>query len=121
MNTLNESQILTLVQDTVPDVEDVGGRYCGQTIFVSWPHLQEARVVAVANNEVKYSFEIDSTGEDGGVYSKVDGAIRKSAMTKRDVDEWLLQEKEIRTRYCLLFAIAVIVDFHIISFLPKIN
>lgn len=101
MNTLNESQILKLTNDTVPDIEEIGGSYCGQTVFVSWPHLQEARVLSVANTQVKFSYEIESTDEDGSVNDKVYGAIRKSVMTKRDVDEWRLQEKEIRTRYFL--------------------
>jgi hypothetical protein len=98
MNTLNESQVLSLVQETVPDINDIGNRYCGQTVFVSWPHLQEALVVAVANTECKYSFEIESFGEGGSVNYKLDGEIRKMPMLPRDVDDWRLQEKEIRTR-----------------------
>lgn len=99
MNTLNESQVLTLIQETVPDIDDIGRRYCSQTVFVSWPHLTEARVLAVASTEFKYSFEIDSFGEGGGVNYKLDGAIRKSPMTPRDVDDWRMQEKEIKNRY----------------------
>lgn len=99
MNTLNESMVLTLLQDTVPDIHDIAKRYCGSTVFVSWPHLQEARVVAIASPECKYSFEIESFGEGGSVTYKLDGEIRKMPMTPRDVDEWHLHEKEIRTRY----------------------
>ncbi|XP_032782787.2 5'-3' exoribonuclease 1 isoform X1 [Daphnia magna] len=99
MNTLNESLVLTLVQDSVPDIHDFGKRYCGNAVFVSWPHLQEARVVAVASTECKYSFEIESFGEGGSVNYKIDGEVRKMPMTPRDVDEWHLHEKEIRTRY----------------------
>jgi hypothetical protein len=55
-------------------------------------------VVAVANTECKYSFEIESFGEGGSVTYKLDGEIRKMPMMPRDVDDWRLQEKEIRTR-----------------------
>lgn len=97
MNTLNESQILTLINDVVPDIDDVARRYCGQSIYVSWPHLQEARVVSVATTEVKYTIDVE-TNEEGGVSYKTDGQIQKIPMTPRDADEWRLKEKEIRTR-----------------------
>ena len=113
MNTLNESQILTLVQETVPDIDDIGQRYCGQTVFVSWPHLVEARVVAVANTEAKYSFEIDSFGEGGSVNYKLDGAIRKIPMTPRDVDDWRMHEKEIKSRYVMSLNISPHCDLFI--------
>lgn len=96
MNTLNESQILTLLQETAPDIDVIGQSYCGKSIYVSWPHLMEARVVAIANKEIKYSVEMDTCGENTN--AAMDGAIRKTSMTPRDVDEWKMQEKEIRTR-----------------------
>lgn len=99
MNTLNESQILTLKQDVEPDINDIAGRYCGHTIYVSWPHLVEARVVSVASNEVKYTFEVESYNEGGSVNYKMDGQLQKITMTPRDVNEWRLQEKEIRNKY----------------------
>lgn len=98
MSTLNESQILTLIHDPDPDVDDIARRYCGGSVYVNWPHLLEARVVAVASTQVKYSFEIDSYTEGGGVVYKTNGGIRKTEMTPRDVDEWRLSEKEIKNR-----------------------
>ncbi len=99
MATLNESQILTLIGETDPDVDVIGPSYCGQTVFVSWPHLMEARVVAVASIDTKYSFDVDSYMEGGGIIYKTDGSFRKTHMTPRDVDEWRMNEKDIKGRY----------------------
>ena len=98
MATLNESQILTLSPDPDVDVDQIGPNYCGQVIYVSWPHLLEARVVAVASPEVKYSLEVDSYMEGGGVVYKSTGDFHRKSMTPRDADEWHMTEKEIRNR-----------------------
>ena len=56
MASQNESMIVSVVQEPIdqePDVEELGRRLCGRTLFVSWPHMIEARVVAVSSNEIK--------------------------------------------------------------------
>lgn len=39
------------------NVENVAAEVLGKSIFVNWPHLEEARVVAVSDGEVKFYFE----------------------------------------------------------------
>lgn len=95
INTLNKSQVLKLTQEMVPVINDIGKRYCGQIEFVSWPYLIEARVVAVANTECKYSFE--PSGEESST-CKLDDKVIKMPMMPEDVVNWNLQENDIRTR-----------------------
>lgn len=97
MNTLHESMILTLSNESAPDIEDIGPDYCGRTIYVGWPHLVEARVVAVANQRYKFTLETDTNGEP--VTNQGKPVIHKIKMTSRDADEWNVCEKEIKRRY----------------------
>jgi 5'-3' exonuclease len=95
MGSLNESMILSLVgTPPVIDVQEIARQYCGQTIFVNWPHLLEAKVVSIANKEFKYSIGIDSLSN--ATTRPMD--IQKNPMVPRDVDEWRSTEKEIRNR-----------------------
>ena len=104
MNTLNESQIITLLpQDSVPELDVVARQICGQTVFIGWPHLVEARVVAVANNQLKYSLVINESS-DGVV--KEDNAVTKVQLTTREVDDWRASERDIKNRYRLVQSIA---------------
>ncbi|XP_077580740.1 5'-3' exoribonuclease 1 [Stigmatopora nigra] len=36
---------------------DVVGEVLGKSVFVNWPHLEEARIVAISDGETKYSLE----------------------------------------------------------------
>lgn len=97
MNTLNESMILTLTADKAPDVDEIGPQYCGRTVYVGWPHLVEARVVAVASRHTKYSAETDANGEPVVAHGKP--LVHRIEMGAREADEWRLSEKEIKTKY----------------------
>lgn len=97
MNTLHESMILSLTDQNVPDINDIGPSFCGRTIFVGWPHLVEARVVAVASRDTKYSLETDTNGEPIVTHDKP--VVHKIEMTSRDVNEWRICEKEIKSKY----------------------
>ena len=97
MNTLNESQIISLLpEENPPDVDVLARRICGQTVFIGWPHLIEARVVAVANKQVKYSLEMNVSCE--GV-SKGDNSISKVQSTARETEDWHATERDIKIRY----------------------
>ena len=87
--------MLKLTQEMVPDINDIEKLYFGQIEFVSWPYLIEARVVAVANTECKYSFE-PSCKESSTC--KLDDKVIKMPMMPEDVVNWNLQENDIRTR-----------------------
>ncbi|XP_049332694.1 5'-3' exoribonuclease 1 isoform X2 [Astyanax mexicanus] len=44
-------------QQGVPMLEDVAALVLGRSVFVNWPHLEEARVVAVSDGESKFLLE----------------------------------------------------------------
>ena len=54
-NSRGENTMLTLThsEDEEEDVEQVAREYLGRSIYVSWPHMIEARVLAVADGCVK--------------------------------------------------------------------
>ncbi|XP_040911362.1 5'-3' exoribonuclease 1 isoform X2 [Toxotes jaculatrix] len=37
--------------------DDVAAQVLGKTVFVNWPHLEEARIIAVSDGETKFSLE----------------------------------------------------------------
>ena len=51
--------ILSLFDQGRPDVSEVAQALIGSEVWVSWPHLVEAKVIAVQSNNAYY----DSTGE----------------------------------------------------------
>lgn len=38
---------------TFKSVENVASSVLGKSVFVNWPHLEEARVVGISNGETK--------------------------------------------------------------------
>ncbi|KAM4772610.1 5'-3' exoribonuclease 1 isoform 2-T2 [Rhinophrynus dorsalis] len=55
-----ENMILEILVDEDPDkncLENVASEVLGKSVFVNWPHLEEARVVAVSDGEMKFYLE----------------------------------------------------------------
>ncbi|KTG33591.1 hypothetical protein cypCar_00032047 [Cyprinus carpio] len=53
-----ENMILEiLASQELEQVEDVAALVLGKSLFVNWPHLMEARVVAVSDGETKFSLD----------------------------------------------------------------
>ncbi|XP_068136887.1 5'-3' exoribonuclease 1 isoform X2 [Hyperolius riggenbachi] len=55
-----ENMILNIVVNEDPDnnaVDAVSSAVLGKSVFVNWPHLEEARIVAVSDGEVKFFLE----------------------------------------------------------------
>uniref|UniRef100_A0A8C2TFZ3 5'-3' exoribonuclease 1 n=1 Tax=Coturnix japonica TaxID=93934 RepID=A0A8C2TFZ3_COTJA len=50
-------EILTDENSKEQTVENVASLVLGKVVFVNWPHLEEARVVAVSDGETKFSLE----------------------------------------------------------------
>uniref|UniRef100_A0A672LHX9 5'-3' exoribonuclease 1 n=1 Tax=Sinocyclocheilus grahami TaxID=75366 RepID=A0A672LHX9_SINGR len=46
-----------LASQELEQVSNVAALVLGKSLFVNWPHLMEARVVAVSNGEIKFSLE----------------------------------------------------------------
>ena len=102
MASQNESMIVSVVQEPIdqePDVEELGRRLCGRTLFASWPHMIEARVVAVSSNEIKIGYEVESYLEGSAVVYKMDQPLKTTQLNLNDAEKWRQNEKEIRMRY----------------------
>ncbi|KAG0722266.1 5'-3' exoribonuclease 1 [Chionoecetes opilio] len=49
-NSRGENYILDITEKDTPDLQDVANQLLGREVFVSWPHLQEAKVEAVSDS-----------------------------------------------------------------------
>ncbi|XP_050708654.1 5'-3' exoribonuclease 1-like isoform X2 [Eriocheir sinensis] len=54
-NSRGENFILDVTEKDRPDLRDLANQLLGKEVFVSWPHLQEAKVEAVSDSKVRYS------------------------------------------------------------------
>ncbi|XP_069753461.1 5'-3' exoribonuclease 1 isoform X2 [Narcine bancroftii] len=52
-----ENMLLELLPKEEENVDDVANQELGRSIFLNWPHLEEARVVAVSDQETKFFIE----------------------------------------------------------------
>ncbi|CAK6970920.1 '-3' exoribonuclease 1 isoform X1 [Scomber scombrus] len=54
-----ENTILDILpsQEGEPVCDDVAARVLGKPVFVNWPHLEEARIIAVSDGDTKFSLE----------------------------------------------------------------
>ncbi|XP_062970473.1 5'-3' exoribonuclease 1 isoform X4 [Cynocephalus volans] len=55
-----ENMMLEVLVNAEPDelsIEDVASSVLGKSVFVNWPHLEEARVVAISDGETKFYLE----------------------------------------------------------------
>ncbi|XP_042521640.1 5'-3' exoribonuclease 1 isoform X2 [Dipodomys spectabilis] len=50
-------EILVNAESDEPSIENVASSVLGKSVFVNWPHLEEARVVAVSDGETKFYLE----------------------------------------------------------------
>ena len=94
--------IVSVVQDLVdqePDVEELGRRLCGRSLFVSWPYMIEARVVAVSSSEIKIGYDGESYFEGSAVVYEMDQPLKTTQLNLSDAEKWRQDEKEIRMRY----------------------
>ncbi|KAI0214136.1 5'-3' exoribonuclease 1 [Lamellibrachia satsuma] len=73
-------------------IEDIAREYIGQTVFTNWPHLSEARVIAVANNEYQFSLVEGEQGQRGT-------QTRKEALDRDMVNVWYREVNSITERY----------------------
>ncbi|KAA8586685.1 hypothetical protein FQN60_000521 [Etheostoma spectabile] len=44
-------------QDADAGCDDIAGQVLGKPVFVNWPHLEEARIIAVSDGDVKFCLE----------------------------------------------------------------
>ncbi|XP_052760032.1 5'-3' exoribonuclease 1-like [Mya arenaria] len=78
--------------ESVPSIDQIAQEYLGREIYVSWPHLYEAKVVAVCDD--KYCF---SQVKDGAKGSKP--TIRRDTSDDNMTNIWYKEKDTIAERY----------------------
>ncbi|KAJ3594424.1 hypothetical protein NHX12_003731 [Muraenolepis orangiensis] len=84
-----ENTILEIIHQGEPVCEDIASQLLGRPVFVNWPHLEEARVVAVADGETRLSLE-DPPGVQK-VYDRSSSPApsRTSHLSDKDYKDWM--------------------------------
>ncbi|XP_062844224.1 5'-3' exoribonuclease 1 [Trichomycterus rosablanca] len=85
-------------QQGEPVLEDVVALVLGKCVFVNWPHLEEARVVAVSDGETKFYLE-EPTGVQQ-VYEDVPPPVRVVYLSDKEQKEWVKDVQGITEHHC---------------------
>uniref|UniRef100_A0A8C2DV23 5'-3' exoribonuclease 1 n=1 Tax=Cyprinus carpio TaxID=7962 RepID=A0A8C2DV23_CYPCA len=84
-----ENMILEiLASQEMVQVEDVAALVLGKSLFVSWPHLMEARVVAVSDGETKFSLD-EPSGSQMLYLGNTPPPAEVTHLTDKEQKEWV--------------------------------
>uniref|UniRef100_H2ZAS5 5'-3' exoribonuclease 1 n=2 Tax=Chordata TaxID=7711 RepID=H2ZAS5_CIOSA len=96
----NENMILRILPPTNGDfLETIGERLLGQSVYVNWPHMEEAKVISVSDGKDKISisqltYNEHVTSTQG---SKIK-LVRKS-LEKTEISSFIADQKNLRDSY----------------------
>ncbi|XP_035697172.1 5'-3' exoribonuclease 1-like isoform X1 [Branchiostoma floridae] len=100
MASKNESQFLVIQDDSEPDIEKIANEYLGKSIYVDWPHLQEARVIKVSDDQVQFTLVEQSGGLRTSNNSRQRRSqIQKSEITDKERARWLREVSDLTEKY----------------------
>lgn len=83
--------ILTVIQKTTPNLEELANKWIGKTVFVCWPHLLEAMIIGVSNDKTK----IIMTNLPQKVMTSQSITLNKNKLDDKMVSLWNTQRKSI--------------------------
>ena len=103
------NMLLVLEDQGNPDIHEVANQLLGQEIWVSWPHMQEARVVGLCDANFKYSLQMRN-GQEFTSSKKNDNddeteyGIKVKAISARYKDRWgvIVGNTKIVVEACLM-------------------
>ncbi|MGH0136330.1 UNVERIFIED_CONTAM: hypothetical protein FKN15_036028 [Acipenser sinensis] len=95
-----ESMMLEIMpsDEDVPRCEDVASLVLGKSVFVNWPHLEEARVVAVSDGETKFFLE-EPLGEQKLYTGKTVPPTKVVYLSDKEQNTWLKEVQGISEFY----------------------
>ncbi|RXM36848.1 5'-3' exoribonuclease 1 [Acipenser ruthenus] len=95
-----ESMMLEIMpsDEDVPGCEDVASLVLGKSVFVNWPHLEEARVVAVSDGETKFFLE-EPLGEQKLYTGKMVPPTKVVYLSDKEQNTWLKEVQGISEFY----------------------
>ncbi|XP_054270080.1 5'-3' exoribonuclease 1 isoform X2 [Macrosteles quadrilineatus] len=82
-----DNMILHITPEEPPDVADVASQLLGNNIYVNWPHMFEAKVVAVASSKTRY------------ILKPEDNSIQSEEMNTKLASQWSMTKQGIEDRY----------------------
>ncbi|KAG7166243.1 5'-3' exoribonuclease 1-like [Homarus americanus] len=89
-NSRGENFILDVTESKhVPDLKDLANQLLGKVVFVSWPHLMEAKVEAMCDKSEYYSLvrgEVQKTMMEG--HLREEYSLNKNSLTSHYHDRW---------------------------------
>ncbi|XP_056148713.1 5'-3' exoribonuclease 1 [Lampris incognitus] len=90
-----------------PECDDVATLVLGKSVFVNWPHLEEARIIAVSDGETKFSLE-DPPGIQK-VYDRASSPppTKVSYLSDKEQKDWVKDVQGINEHYMRRKGIAV--------------
>ncbi|XP_063223399.1 5'-3' exoribonuclease 1 isoform X2 [Bacillus rossius redtenbacheri] len=99
-----ENMIVKIVQKDSPTLEEVAKEILGESIFVGWPHLFEAKVVAVSNRDV-YCRLLDESAQ-------LHSSSTNSRFIMENMDEvlktrWRMDKSAVQSRYINKLAVDI--------------
>ncbi|KAK0177026.1 hypothetical protein PV328_001116 [Microctonus aethiopoides] len=93
------NMIIKILPMNIPTIQQLANDVLGQIVYVRWPHLMEAHVIAVSNGEQKFTL-IDSN-------SNYMDNIRREEFNSSQTTQWNMEAKNIVSSYKNRFGIEV--------------
>ncbi|MGH0119839.1 UNVERIFIED_CONTAM: hypothetical protein FKN15_043272 [Acipenser sinensis] len=97
-----ESMMLEIMpsDEEMPRCEDVASLVLGKSVFVNWPHLEEARVVAVSDGETKFFLE-EPLGEQKLYIGTTVPPTKMAYLSDKEQNTWLKEVQGISELFFL--------------------
>nr|CAB3267808.1 5'-3' exoribonuclease 1 [Phallusia mammillata] len=83
-------------------LEEIGGRLLGNSVYVNWPHMEEAKVIAVSDGSVKYLLREHVSGSRGSKHRLV-----RKEMSPREKEEFRGELHDVHEKYLYRHGIEV--------------
>ncbi|XP_028614807.1 5'-3' exoribonuclease 1 [Grammomys surdaster] len=96
-----ENMMLEISVNAEPDelnIENIASSVLGKSVFVNWPHLEEARVVAVSDGETKFYIE-EPPGTQKVYLGKTAPPSKVIQLTDKEQSNWTKEIQGISEQY----------------------
>ncbi|KAI1882663.1 hypothetical protein AGOR_G00237200 [Albula goreensis] len=95
-----ESMILEIThnQEGEPECDDVASQVLGKSVFVNWPHLEEARIVAVSDGETKFSLE-EASGAQALYLGNTPPPTKVAYLSDKEQKDWLKEVQNLTEHF----------------------
>ncbi|XP_006243658.1 5'-3' exoribonuclease 1 isoform X3 [Rattus norvegicus] len=96
-----ENMMLEITVNAEPDelsIENIASSVLGKSVFVNWPHLEEARVVAVSDGETKFYME-EPPGTQKVYLGKTAPPCKVIQLSDKEQSNWTKEIQGISEQY----------------------